>query len=254
MRVGVIIQARLSSERLPGKVLRSLRGRPMLIYLLERLRHHPLLAAGRANALGDFELDRDSIVLATSAQDDDIPLARYCADQAITCHRGSLTHVAQRCCDAATKHGFDAFFRVCADSPLLDVELLEQALEIAADAEDWDLITNVAPRSFPPGQSVELIRTQTLARILPEIERVDQHEHVTRYLYENPDRFTIRNFCAAQSYGGIRFTVDEPADLQRTEELLSVLARGHWAYGLDELVERLRLLEALEVKLSGVGL
>lgn len=296
MRVGVVIQARLSSKRLPSKVLRSLHGRPMLAYLIERLTHASALsdvlapaqrprlpaeqpagptpepAEDRSNNIceNDTRVDNDlaggawgdianragnGIIVATSNDASDDPLETYCHEHGIACYRGSLRHVAERCCTAAQTQWFDAFFRVCADSPLLDVGLFAQALALTTESgEAWDIITNVAPRSFPPGQSVELIRTTSLARILPELNRPDDREHVTRFFYKHPERFAIRNFCATRSYGQLRFTVDNPADLHRTEKLLSTLARNHWTYGLDELVERLRLLEALEVKLSGADL
>jgi spore coat polysaccharide biosynthesis protein SpsF len=238
MRIGVVIQARLSSHRLPGKVLRSLCGRPLLSALIERLRHAP---------------GHPEIVVATSDESADDPLVGYCEAHPIPCYRGSLPNVAGRCLEAAESRAFDAFFRVCADSPLLDVSLFEQATAMAESAGDWDLITNVHPRTFPPGQSVELIRTETLRHSLRDFDSVEHFEHVTRFFYENDQRFAIHNFSAIRDDRDLRFTVDTPADLIRIEQLAATFARPQWTYSLSELCDRMRLLTALELDASLAG-
>lgn len=233
MRIGIVIQARLSSQRLPSKVLRSVRGRPLLKYLLERLatRNMPT-------------------VIATSDDTSDDPLAGYCKEYKIAFFRGSLTHVAERLLRAAESFGFDTFFRVCADSPLLDMNLLDRALNMAESDPAWDIITNVAPRTFPAGQSIELVRTSSLSKILPELASAEHREHATQFFYQHPERFEIRNFCASRSFDGVNFAIDTPQDLAKLEKLLSTLAREPSTYALEALAERMRLVEGLESKLA----
>src|SRR6185437_2547862 len=113
MRIGGVIQARTSSRRLPGKVMRPLRGRPMIAWLFERLRH----AAGL-----------DGIVLATSTAPDDDALAAFAAAEGIPCHRGALEDVGGRLLKAAKAAGFDALVRVNGDSPLIDPALVAEGV------------------------------------------------------------------------------------------------------------------------------
>ena len=115
MQIGAVIQARMSSQRLPGKVLMPLAGKPLVQYLLESLEHSAQLGG---------------VVVATSDQPSDAALAHFCREQEVACYRGSLDDVTARLLGAAEWHSFEAIVRVCADSPLLDWRLVDQAVEL----------------------------------------------------------------------------------------------------------------------------
>ena len=135
MKIGAIIQARMSSERLPGKVLQQIAGKPMLQYLLERLEHCEVL---------------DGLVVATSVDESDTPITSFCQRYGVSCYRGDLNNVAGRFNDVLDSYGFDAFVRINGDSPLLDQRLVDKAVELFKQHEA-DLATNALVRSYPKG-------------------------------------------------------------------------------------------------------
>lgn len=230
MSVGAIVQARMGSARLPGKVLRTLAGRPALTYLLERLDHTATL---------------DRVVVATSHEPADDEVLRYCAEHAIDCHRGPEDDVAGRLVEAAERFELDAFVRVNADSPLLDQALVDRGVRLFL-AGNCDLVTNVAPRSFPRGQSVEVISTRSLRAALPRLTAPGDREHVTAGLYRESEGLVIENFDAggvAVGAGGgdIRLVLDTPEDALAIERILDAMTRPHWQYGWSEVVALARV-------------
>ncbi len=224
MRIGAIIQARMSSRRLPGKVLADVHGQPLLQYLLERLER-----------CGELEV----IVVATSTDPGDDPIQMLCDERDVACFRGSLENVAERFREAAKRHGLDAFARLCADSPLLDPALVDQAVA-SYRSGGLDLVTNVIGRSFPPGQSVEVISVQVFAEAVPQMSRADHREHVTSYFYDHDKDFRIKAIRCEHDCGDANFAVDTPADLERVTCLISAMDRPQWTFGLEELVRLYR--------------
>lgn len=204
-----IIQARMSSRRLPGKALRPVAGKPLLRWVFERL----------SNA-GELS----SLVVATSDSTSDNPIHDYCLEHNIAVHRGSLESVAQRLLDCAREQGADEFVRISGDSPLIDPALVNQAI-VLQRVSSCDLSTNVQFRSFPKGQSVEVIRTESLARALPRMEQPEDFEHVTRYLYAHPDDFLINNFSCDEPMGHLQLSIDTVEDLEAVSMVLARL--GH---------------------------
>lgn len=224
MRIGAVVQARMGSTRLPGKVLMELDGRPALDYLLERLDHAETL---------------DAVIVATSVEPADDAIARHCEAAGVRCHRGAHDDVAARLLEAARGAGLDALVRVNGDSPLLDQALVDRGVRLFRRG-GRDLVTNVHPRSFPRGQSVEVIDCASLQAALPRLTAEDR-EHVTAGLYRDPDRVTIENFDAGPdgvgSDGGeIRLVLDTPQDARSIEAVLHAMRRPHWQHGWTEML------------------
>jgi spore coat polysaccharide biosynthesis protein SpsF (cytidylyltransferase family) len=217
VKVGAVVQARMSSRRLPGKVLMPLAGRPVLAWLLERL--------GHASSL-------DAVVLATSDATEDDPVASFASENGVLCHRGPLDDVVERVLGAARAHGLDAIARVNGDSPLLDQRLLDQGVELFR-AAGVDLVTNVRPRTFPPGQSVEVVRCDALERAHAADTSPEEREHVTGPLYGGD--FRIARFETEPPRTEPGFTIDTPADHDFLEEVLRSLDRPHHELGWEEL-------------------
>lgn len=220
MRVGAVIQARMSSSRLPGKVLHPVLGRPLLGYLLDRLR-----------CLHDVDL----IAVTTSTGPDDDAVARFCAREEVPCHRGSLDDVALRYLDAAHAFRLDAVVRVTGDSPLLDPELVRHAVRLYR-RDPADLVTNVLHRSFPRGQSVEVLSAAALARAYLLMRDPADREHVTRYFYQHPEEWRIVEFQAPVATPTLQLSVDEPQDLARFASLVARMEREPQSYGWEEIV------------------
>lgn len=221
MRTGVIIQARMSSERFPGKVLYEVAGKPLLEYLLERLEHCRHC---------------DMVVVATSMEESDDDIERFCDGRGVNCYRGSLDNVAERFNGAAAEYGFDSFVRICADSPLLDYRLVDRLIKIFAEGE-FDLVTNILERTFPKGQSVEVLSRGTFERTIKLMNEPLDHEHVTRYFYDRQDEFRIFNLLNDIDYSWLQLTIDNPDDIAIFSSMLGVMDRPHWEYDLEEILK-----------------
>ncbi len=214
MNLGIIVQARMSSERLPGKVLREVQGKPMLQYTLERV----ALARGA-----------DGVIVATSDEASDDPIAAFCVARGMSCFRGSLPDVAGRFLAAAESYGYDAFVRVCGDSPCTDPGVITEAIALFRSGA-YDLVTNTFPRSFPKGISVEVVRTATFRQVHTRMVEAADREHVTRYYYQHPEEFRIRNFSADHNNSEVQLSVDTPEDWAMFTGVLARMDRPHTTY------------------------
>jgi spore coat polysaccharide biosynthesis protein SpsF len=195
-------------------------GKPMVQYLFDRL--------ARCHNVSE-------VVLATSAQPSDDALAAFSAHFGIAVYRGSLDDVVARLLGAAHDRQLTAFVRISADSPLMDPGIVDRAIAVY-EGRECDLATNVFPRSFPKGQSVEVISTAALGEVATLTRNAEDLEHVTRYFYAHPDRFRIANFGYERDAGTIQLSVDSEDDLTWFETLVGRMGRPHWEYGLDELL------------------
>lgn len=228
MKIGAVVQARMGSARLPGKMLMALAGRPALDYLLERLNHAQTL---------------DTVIVATSTEPADDAIAHHCAAAGVRCHRGAHDDVAARLLAAADAAGLQALVRVNGDSPLLDQALVDHGVRLFRQG-GRDLVTNVFPRSFPRGQSVEVIDCAALRKALPSLSAQDR-EHVTAGLYRDPGELTIENFDAGAEGvgpdgGDTRLVLDTPQDARSIEAVLRAMRPPHWEHGWTEVLSLAR--------------
>jgi spore coat polysaccharide biosynthesis protein SpsF (cytidylyltransferase family) len=193
----------MSSTRFPGKVMASFRGRPIIDHVIERV---------------SSVVPPDQVVLATSAEVSDDLLVEHV--RTVQVFRGALHDVFSRFQACLRRHPCRGFVRVCADSPLLDPEVLRRVIghPLAAEA---DVVTNVFPRTFPRGHSVELIKASTFEAVDPSTLPESQREHPTKLFYENPARYAIVNIESGDaSRARENFCIDTPEDLGRLEALV----------------------------------
>ena len=227
-RIAVVVQARFGSRRLPGKVLRPMFGQPMLGHLLDGLLHSKSV---------------DGIVLATSNEAEDDPVAKLARERGVDCFRGVLDDVAARIQSAAQSVRATAIVRVSGDSPLLDPRLVDQAVDIFR-AASADLVSNVQQRTFPKGQSVEVMTCAALARARAAMTTAYDREHVTPFFYAHPAAFVIRSFAARVPRPDLELSVNEPADFIRCERILALLGRPHWEAGWEECARMSDLVDS----------
>jgi spore coat polysaccharide biosynthesis protein SpsF len=237
-RTVAIIQARMGSSRLPGKVLLDISGKPMLQHVVERTQ--------RARTV-------DAVVVATTTDEADRPVAILCATLDIPCFRGSLHDVLDRCYQAAKLHQAEVVVRITADCPLIDPALIDATVDLITGnaPPEKDFACNRLPppftRTFPIGLDVEACTFPALERAWKEANQPFHREHVMPYLYEGttlvpgdwplaPEHCSLiiglspRGFRIAQlnhdaDYGSIRWTVDTPEDLIAVREIFARL--GH---------------------------
>jgi len=217
-RIGAAVNARMSSQRLPGKVLRPLHGAPLLWHLFDRL-------AGTTGV--------DELILATSLDPSDDPLEAFAEQHGIACHRGPLDDVLTRLTEVADRFHLDKIVRLSGDSPLLDPALVESAVHLAR-INPVDIVTNVFPRSFPKGQSVEVLSRPALDRLSRGPLEPSDREHVTTALYRNPDSFSILGISRHPARAGLQLSVDTESDFTRVAAIMARLTDLHAP--LDQII------------------
>jgi len=214
----------MGSTRFPGKALYEVKGKALLQYVIERVRRsryggHP--------------------VIATSCEPSDDAIFDFCRRFGLEVFRGPLWDVAGRFEEVIRRYGFDAFVRVCGDSPLIDQALIDRGCDIF-DSGDFDIVTNTLHRTYPRGQSVEIVRSDVFRRTCSEIKTAEDSEHVTRFFYRNPHRFKIYNFQSPEDYGFMQLSVDTPEDMELFRLLVLQMDRPHWEYDVEALVRLYR--------------
>ncbi len=198
MTIVAVIQARMGSARLPGKVLADVAGRSMLDRVCRR-------------AQGATSLDR--IVVATSVGDDDRPIVDACGRLGVACFCGSPNDVLDRYHRAAETQRADVVVRITADCPLIDPNVIDRVVQTFVEQRP-DYAANTLRRRWPRGLDTEVFSADVLARASREATEAHQRTHVTPYFYEHPDLFRLVSVDGPEDLGDWRWTVDEPADLR----------------------------------------
>ena len=215
MKIVAIVQARMGSTRLPGKVLRDLAGKRMIERVLERVR--------RADSV-------DEVVVATSDLPGDDPLAGWLAASHHACLRGSEQDVLARFSGAAAQTGADAIVRITADCPLIDPGVIDDVVA-AFRAGPFDYASNVLPRrTFPRGLDTEIFTRTALEICAREATDASSREHVTPFIHRHPERFSLHGIEADADYSGHRWTVDTPEDFALIEKIYSALGEACFSW------------------------
>lgn len=221
MQIAVIIQARMSSQRLPGKVLRPVADKPMLQYTLDRLRQ----------SIHDLRL-----IVATSRETSDDPLEDYCLKKGTEIFRGALDDVAGRYAALVKEHRLPAFVRVTGDSPLIDTQLIDAGIDSFATGQ-FDMVSNVFPRSFPKGQSFEVLNADVFLEAVGRMTGPGEREHITQHFYRHPDKYRIYNVASnSGNYAEDNLSVDTEEDFERFRRLMEDPDRPVMDFGWEEIL------------------
>lgn len=175
------------------------------------------------------------VVVATSRNEEDDKIASFAMSMNISCFRGSLDNVLSRFLGVVDKYRLDAVVRVNGDSPFLDPAIVQQAVQLFVE-NDVDIVTNIFPRSFPKGQSVEVIARSAIERAAHDATS-DEKEHVTSHFYASPERFRILNFASPRSYSAIQMAVDTEADFMLAEKMFLSMDKPQLDYDIEALLE-----------------
>ena len=225
MRTVAIIQARMNSTRLPGKILADLCGRPMLAQQLQRLRTCQLL---------------DEIVVATTTSTLDDDVAALAKSEAVACVRGSEHDVLDRFCVAAASSDADLVVRLTADCPLIDARVVDRTV-CGLTEEPVDYASNVIERTYPRGLDVEVFFSDTLYRAARLAKSKTAREHVTSFIYaERPDLFILRSIVDVSDNSDLRWTVDTTSDLEMVRTLYAKLGIADRDISYQELLSFVR--------------
>ncbi len=223
MKIISIIQARLGSTRLPGKVLKPILSRPMLSYMLERVK-----AAKRIDAL----------MIATTENKSDQPIVEFCRSEKIKCFRGSENDVLDRYYQAARSVQAEIIVRLTADCPLIDPAVVDEIVEaFLTKYPNIDFASNVKPATFPDGMDIEVFSFAALEWAWKETKNPLEREHVTPYFYDSPGRFRTLNVEAERDFSSYRLTVDYEDDFEVVSKILESLYRPGQPFGFREVVK-----------------
>ncbi len=197
-QINGLIQARISSSRLPGKVLLDICGKPMLLRVVERAR---------------LVKNLDQVAVITSTSDDDNAIEVFCRDHGIPCFRGSLDDVLDRYYRAAFHFGAGTVVRITADCPLLDPVVVDHVIEVFLGGS-YDYVSNTLECSYPDGLDTEVFTFAALENAWKSALLKSEREHVTAFIYKHPELFCLGNAKHSEDLSAQRWTVDTPSDLE----------------------------------------
>ena len=199
-----IVQARMGSTRLPGKVLRQLAGRTVLERVVRAARDSEVL---------------DELVVATTDEPTDDPVVAECERIGVPVHRGPVDDVLTRFLGVLDTHDSDTVLRFTADCPLLDPELIALAAKVFAAAPYVDYLSTSIARTLPRGLDVEVVRTDVL-RGIDKLATDHHRTHVTSYIYSHPEDFTVLGLTLQPDLSHLRLTLDTPDDWRLIEAII----------------------------------
>ncbi len=222
----IIVQARMTSTRLPGKVLKQVLGKSLLEYQLERLQRVKLASR---------------IVIATTTNETDQPIVEWCEIQGIACFRGSEHDVLARYHGAASLYQANTVVRVTSDCPLIDPAVIDQVIgHYLAHIADCDYASNCLERTFPRGMDVEVFSRRALDEAFLEAKEIAEREHVTPFIYRHPQRYRLANIIYRENQGQHRWTVDTPEDFELVDKILNALYPTKPTFTLKDVLDLLR--------------
>lgn len=210
MKTVIIVQARMSSTRLPGKVLRTVLGKPLLEYLWERLKK---------------VTQAEQVVIATTTNRADDPIVEFCKTRGINFYRGSESDVLARYYETATKFRADCIVRVTADCPLIDPEIVDEAIIRFKDYgdEECNYLSNTLERTYPRGLDCEVMSYDALEAAHTVARQLPEREHVTPYIYTHPHIFRLQSLTSETDDSRYRWTVDTEQDFELIKMMLEAL-------------------------------
>jgi spore coat polysaccharide biosynthesis protein SpsF len=201
-KVGAIIQARMGSTRLPGKVLKEVDGEALLGYMVNRVRQSKLV---------------DSIIIATSTLERDEVIEDFCIKHSIDYFKGSESDVLQRYYDCASLYNLDVVVRLTADCPLVDPSIIDECVDHFLKNDEIDYFANAYPTSqskYPDGSDVEVFSFDTLEKANEIEDSLTGREHVTPCICQNKDTFLTGILNNIEDWSEYRYTVDHPEDFE----------------------------------------
>ncbi len=225
---GIVIQARMGAERLPGKILKPLAGAyPVLEWVVERSRR---------------AVKAQEIIVATTLQPGDDIVETFCRDHEVRCFRGSEANVFERYYACAQKFQLDAVVRVTADCPFISPETIDRCIDVFWDSKA-DYVNNSRLRkTYPRGLDVEVVSFEALKRLADKALTPSEREHVTLYIYQHPEEFRIQTveaepaLCAPE----LRLTLDTPDDFQLLNTVAEYFSKESFHAGSRQIVDYLR--------------
>lgn len=226
MKTTIIDQARMTSTRLPGKVMKEVLGKPLLEYQIERLQ--------RVN-------EADELIIATTNNDSDQPIVELCKRLGIAYYCGSEEDVLSRYYEAATQLGADVIVRVTSDCPLIDPSIVDRVIKLYKDNRDnYDYVSNTLTRSYPRGMDTEVFSYKVLEEAFINAKEKPEREHVTPYICWQPERYRLGNVSHHEDQSRHRWTVDQIEDFLLIENIIKALYPDKPHFNMTDVLDILK--------------
>ena len=225
MKTSIIVQARMTSTRLPGKVLLEVSNKPLLAYVIERLRMVPLA---------------DNLIIATTTNASDDGIVELCEKMGCMYFRGSEDNVLERYHGSALSLESDVIVRITSDCPLIDPMVVNEVIDhFLTNRAEFDYVSNTLTRTYPRGLDCEVFSRKVLQEAHDEATEQSEREHVTPFIYTRPNRFRLGTVTLPQDYSHHRWTVDTPADFELIRIMLEELYGRKPDFGLKDCLDLL---------------
>jgi len=219
----VIIQARSSSKRLRNKILKKINNKEIILIIIDKIKKLNL-----------------NLIVATSSHSSDDNLVKLLNSKGVKVFRGPLQNVSLRYYRCLLKNKCDAFVRITADNPLIDENLIQKAISIY-DQSNWDIVTNTLNRTYPKGQSIEVLNSNLFIDNYINLITKDQKEHVTKYFYQNHNKFQIKNLTLSKNYSSLNYSVDNLSDYKKIIQIYRYFNSKNIILNLKNLIKYERL-------------
>jgi spore coat polysaccharide biosynthesis protein SpsF len=225
-KIVTIIQARISSTRLPGKTLLPLCGEPLLVRMVERVNQSAL---------------KGKIVVATTTNPAEDSIEKICEEKKIDVFRGDEKDLLDRHYQAAKKHKADVVLKIPSDCPLICPVVIDQVIAYFMNhRDDVDYVSNLHPETFPYGNDVEVMTFEALEEAHARAQRALEREHTTPYFWENPDQFRIGNVVWESGLDFSkthRWTIDYPEDYELIKTIFEALYPSNPAFTMEDILQ-----------------
>jgi spore coat polysaccharide biosynthesis protein SpsF len=226
MKTVIIVQARMTSTRLPGKVLKRVLDKPLLEYQIERLRRVKLA---------------DEIVIATTVNDTDQPIIELCKNLSVSYFRGSEEDVLARYHGAAKEHYVDVVVRVTSDCPLIDPQVIDEVIHFYIENTDkYDYVSNCLKRTYPRGMDTEVFSLKALHEAFLEATAQPDREHVTPFIYKHSERYRVGHVVYSENKSSHRWTVDTPEDFELIRRIIEAVYPQIPEFSLEDCLNLLQ--------------
>ncbi|MHC5737313.1 cytidylyltransferase domain-containing protein [Nostoc sp.] len=226
MKTVIIVQARMTSTRLPGKVLKKVLDKPLLEYQIERLK--------RVNLA-------DEIVIATTINSTDLPIIELCNRLSVPYFRGSENDVLARYHGAAKEHHADVVVRITSDCPLIDPQVIDKVIQFYLDYRyKYDYVSNCLERSYPRGMDTEVFSFLALHQAFLEATEQPEREHVTPFINMQPERYRLTQVVYSENQSLHRWTVDTADDFELIKRIIEALYPKFPNFTLEDCLDLLK--------------
>ncbi|MBA4407773.1 acylneuraminate cytidylyltransferase [bacterium] len=215
----------MGSTRLPGKILKELSNKPMLWHIVNRLSHSKII---------------DEVIVATTDLPEDDEVQKFCETNNVLFYRGSSEDVLSRYYETALKFNAEIIIRITSDCPVIDPIIIDTMLEYYFQENEsgrLGYLSNVHPRTFPRGLDTEIFTFTALGKTYNEATQDYEREHVTPYIYNHPELFSIKNFANEKDYSFHRWTVDTREDFMLIDEIYKALYRKDELFLFEDIIK-----------------